>query len=147
MLGHQPASLQLHRLLLSSLLAALGIATAARAEGLLDGTKPLLCVSSEVFDCSGDTTCVEASAEGLNIPDLMRVDPSAKTISALDLEQRDQSSPIESVQVEEARLAFSGNDDQGRGWTLAIARDTGDSVLAVNDATTGLLVFGECTSP
>ena len=131
------------RFLLTSLL--LCIATTAGAEGLFDGTQPLLCVSSEAFDCSGDTACAETSPEGLSVPDLLRVDPGAKTISALDVELRDQSSPIESVQVVEGRLVLSGNDGEGRGWTLAIQQDTGDSVLTVTDATTGLIVFGECT--
>jgi hypothetical protein len=82
----------------------------------------------------------------MRVPDLMRVDPSAKTIRALDVDLRDQSAAIESVQVLEGRLVLSGNDDDaGRGWTLAIQQDTGDSVLSVTDATTGLMVFGECT--
>jgi hypothetical protein len=117
----------------------------AWAEAPFDGTKPLLCVASEAFDCSAGTTCVETSPEGLGVPDLMRVDPSAKTITALDVELRDQSSAIGSVQQTESRLVLSGNDGAGRGWTLTIQQDTGDSVLTVSDATTGLIVFGECT--
>lgn len=133
------------RLLLSFSLLVLGVATAAGAEALFDGTKPLLCASSDAYDCSADTTCVETSPEGLGVPDLMRVDPSAKTISALDVELRDESSEIGSVQQAEGRLVLSGNDGEGRGWTLTIQQDTGDSVLTVTDATTGLIVFGECT--
>jgi hypothetical protein len=133
------------RLLLSLSLLVLGVATAAGAEALFDGTKPLLCASSDAYDCSAEGACVETSPEGLGVPDLMRVDASTKTISALDVEQRDQSSAIGSVEVVEGRLVVSGNDGEGRGWTLAIQRDTGDSVLTVNDATTGLIVFGECT--
>lgn len=124
---------------------AFGIAQAAGAEKPFDGTKPILCASSEAFDCSGDKDCVETTPEGLSVPDLMRVDPSAKTISALDVGLRDRSSAIGSVQVVESRLVLSGNDGEGRGWTLSIQQDTGDSVLSVTDATTGLIVYGECT--
>lgn len=77
----------------------------------------------------------------------MRVDPVAKTLTALDPEQREQSSEIASVRVADGRLLLSGSDGEGRGWTLAIQQDTGDSVLTVSDATTGLIVFGECTAP
>jgi hypothetical protein len=69
----------------------------ARAEEVFDGKQPLLCVSSEAYDCSGEADCVETSPEGLSVPDSMAVDPAAKTLRALD------------------------------------------------DATTGLIVFGECT--
>ena len=145
MASHWLGRVHVSRLLFSSLLFLLGSAATAGAEGLFDGTQPLLCVASEAFDCSGDADCVETSPEGLSIPDLMRVDPSAKTISALDVEQRDQSSAIGSVKVVDGRLVLSGSEGEGRGWTLAIQQNTGDSVLTVNDATTGLIVFGECT--
>jgi hypothetical protein len=122
----------------------LGAASHAGAQSAFDGKQPLICATSEVYDCSGEGECVETSSEGLAVPDLMRVDPAAKTIRALDVEQRDSSSPIGSVQVLEGRLVLSGNDGEGRGWTLAIRQDTGDSVLSVTDATTGLVVYGEC---
>jgi hypothetical protein len=133
------------RAVLSPLVLTLGIASAAASEGQLDGTQPLLCASADAFDCSGET-CLETTPEGLSVPDLMRVDPNAKTITALDIEQRELRSPIGSVQVMDGRLVLSGNDGAGRGWTLAIQQGTGDSVLTVNDATTGLIVFGECAN-
>ena len=123
-----------------------GGVTAARADGLFDGTKALLCVSSEAFDCSGGASCVETTPESLNVPDLMQVDPNAKALRALDVENRGQSSAIDSVHVSEGRLVVSGKPEDGRAWTLAIQQDTGDSVFSVNDAATGLIVFGECTS-
>ena len=86
-----------------------------------------------------------AVLQGLDIPDLMRVDPAAKTITALDVGRRGESSEIASVQVSDGRLVLSGTGGEGRGWTFAIQRDTGDSVLTVNDASTALMIFGECT--
>jgi hypothetical protein len=44
----------------------------------------------------------------------------------------------------DGKLVLSGSDGEGRGWTLAIQQETGDSVLSVTDAATGLIVFGEC---
>lgn len=133
------------RFLASSVLV-LGGLTAARADGVFDGTKTLLCVSSEAFDCSGGASCVETTPESLKVPDLMQVDPSAKALRALDVDQRGQSSAIDSVRVSDGRLIVSGKPEEGRGWTLAIQQDTGDSVFSVNDAATGLIVFGECTT-
>lgn len=134
------------RLLVPSVCMLLGGLTAARADGLFDGTKPLLCVSSEAFDCSGGANCVETSPASLNVPDLMQLDLVAKMLRALDVAQRGKSSAIDSVHVVEGRLVVSGKPEDGRAWTLAIQQDTGDSVLSVNDAATGLIVFGECTS-
>ena len=134
------------RSLASSGLVLLGGLTGARADGVFDGTKALLCVSSEAFDCSGGANCVETSPASLKVPDLMQLDPAAKTLRALDVAQRGQSSAIDSVHVVEGRLVVSGKPEDGRAWTLAIQQDTGDSVLSVNDAATGLIVFGECTS-
>ena len=132
------------RLLLIPLLVSFAAAASGAEGNAFDGTKALLCVSSEAYDCSGDS-CVETSPEGLDIPDLMRVDPAAKTITALDVGRRGESSEIASVQVSEGRLVLSGTGGEGRGWTFAIQRDTGDSVLTVNDASTALMIFGECT--
>lgn len=132
--------------LASCAFALLGSSTTASAEGTFDGTAAFLCVSSEAFDCSGGAACVETSPESLNVPDLMQVDPTAKTLRALDVEQRGRSSAIDSVHVSEGRLVVSGKPEEGRGWTLAVQQDTGDSVFSVNDAATGLIVFGECTS-
>jgi hypothetical protein len=129
---------------LGATILLLGAASQAGAQGPFDGKQPLVCVASEVYDCSGEGDCVETSSEGLAVPDLMRVDPVAKTIRALDVELRDSSSPIGTVEVLEGRLVLSGNDGEGRGWTLAIRQDTGDSVLSLTDATTGLIVYGEC---
>jgi hypothetical protein len=124
-------------------LFALAVAVAAPAGAITtDGSKPLVCAQSRGFDCSGEG-CDEATPQAMNVPDILRVDLKAKTLSALDPELADESMTIASVESPQGRLVLHGSEGD-RGWSLAIDVASGDSVLTVNDPKIGIVVFGEC---
>jgi hypothetical protein len=130
-------------LLLAAGAAALVALPASAAP--VDGSVPLLCVSSRAFDCSGGKACTEASAEGVNMADMLEVDVKAKKITALDADVRGKTSEIAAVSHKDGRLVMSGVDGT-RGWTLAVQDEGGDSVLTVTDNGIALILYGECTA-
>ncbi|MET0151491.1 MAG: hypothetical protein ABW298_02630 [Candidatus Binatia bacterium] len=111
----------------------------------VDGSVPLLCVSSRAFDCSGGKGCTEVSAEGVNMADILEVDVKAKKVRALDADVRGQTSEIAASSHANGRLVISGVDGT-RGWTLAVQEEGGDSVLTVSDSGIALILYGECTA-
>jgi Mrp family chromosome partitioning ATPase len=130
------------------LLLAVGAATLVAlpaSAATVDGSVPLLCVSSRAFDCSSGTGCIEASAEGVNMADMLEVDVKAKKMTALDADIRGRASPIAAVSHANGRLVISGVDGT-RGWTLAIQEAGGHSVLTVSDTGMALILYGECTA-
>jgi hypothetical protein len=128
----------------AALLALVALALPAPAAPL-DGSVPLLCVSSRAFDCSGGDGCVETSAEGVEMADLLLLDVKEKKLTALDEDERGEASAIAAVSHANGRLVVSGVDG-GRGWTLAVQEDGGDSVLTVSDTGIAVIVYGECTA-
>ena len=131
-----------------SLFLAMGAAALLELPALaapVDGSVPLLCVSSRAFDCSSGTGCIEASAEGVNMADMLEVDVKAKKITALDADIRGQTNAIAAVSHANGRLVISGVDG-ARGWTLAIQEEGGHSVLTVSDSGIALILYGECTA-
>jgi hypothetical protein len=96
----------------------------------------------DVFDCS-EKECFEVDSQTVGVPHLLRVDATAKTISALDLELADSVSNLDSVGVEEGKLvarALSGD----RSMVLAVDQATGDAMLTVSDPKLTLVGYGEC---
>ncbi len=126
------------------LLAALALCAAAPARAAaIDGTQVLVCASLHTFDCSAGGTCVESTAEGVNMADLLEVDPKGKKLTALDNDHRGQASEIVEAKEAEGRLVLSGVDG-ARGWKLAIQEESGDSVLTVSDSSIAIVIYGEC---
>ena len=128
----------------AALLALVALALPAHAVPL-DGSAPLLCVSSRAFDCSGGDGCVETSAEGVDMADLLLLDVKEKKLTALDDDERGRASTIAAVSHANGRLVVTGVDGV-RGWTLAVQEDGGKSVLTVSDTGIAVIVYGECTA-
>jgi len=56
-----------------------------------------------------------------------------------------QQKPAGPASLEGGSLVLQGSDE-GVGWSVSVARDSGKMVLTVG-SDIGYLVFGECTTP
>ena len=81
--------------------------------------------------------------EEIELPAKLKVDFGAKKLVTPD---GSRSSPIRSVDVEEAVLIVQGSQN-GRGWSLAIDRATGHMSGTIAEAAGSFVVNGSCTSP
>ena len=108
----------------------------------LDTSSPILCAMVDVFDCS-EKECVEVESQTVGVPHLLRVDATAKTIRALDLELEGAVSQLDSMGVEEGKLVAREHSDD-RSMVLAVDQATGDAMLTVTDLKLTLVGYGEC---
>ena len=125
-----------------SSLALVLLAAPLSSQAALDTSAPLVCAIVDVFDCSGDQ-CIEVESEAVGVPDLVRVDPGAKTITALDPELESALSKLESLEVEEGKLVARALAAD-RSLVLAIDQASGDATLTVSDVKLTLVSYGEC---
>jgi hypothetical protein len=120
--------------------AALGLAGAARAEGL-DATQPLVCALAEASECDGVAKCADVAVADIDLPPALRVDFAAKQLVS---EDGARTSPIAAVETLEAVVVLQGHQN-GRGWTMVIERATGHLSAAVADAEGSFALAGACT--
>ena len=93
------------RLDIKLMVAALCVAVAPAVAADFDGSKPLICSTIETHDCAVGTNCMRGLAEDINVPQFIRIDLVAKTISADTAHARElrQTSPFAGVLSEPER--------------------------------------------
>jgi hypothetical protein len=121
------------------LAAALCVAAAPALAADFDGSKPLICSSIEAHDCGLGITCERAIAEDLNVPQFIRLDFTAKTMSA-----RGRSSNMQSYTRSSGMLIVQGVENS-RAFSITISEQTGKLVGAIAADEEGFMIFGACT--
>jgi hypothetical protein len=110
----------------------------------LDGKAPFLCAVVEALECTADGACERRSAEDVNLPPFIKVDPTAKTIAAP--EPGGPMAPVHDVASVDGKLVLHGGQ-RGRGWSAVIVGATGKMSVSVVDEAATFVVFGACTVP
>jgi hypothetical protein len=124
---------------LNLLAAAMSIAVAPAFAADFDGSKPLICASIEAHDCGLGITCERAIAEDLNVPQFIRVDFTAKTLSA-----RGRTTKMQSHARSDGMLIVQGVEN-ARAFSITISEQTGKLVGAIAADEEGFMIFGACT--
>ena len=133
------------RRLASFVLASAVVLAAGPGGAADDAAGAFVCGFVDVFDCSaGD--CVEMQSEIVRVPDVLRIDPAAKTMTALDKEFGGASSPVDSIATEDGRTMVRAKQGD-RSFVLSVEATSGDAILAVTDAKLSLVAYGECAAP
>ena len=118
------------------LLAVPGAATA----GGVDGSKPMLCAVTETVECAYEGECVHGSAEDVNVPPFLVVDPKAKQLSE---HRGERKSPVQTVFEKDGQVVLQGYEN--RAWSMAISKETGRLSATATGPEAGFVVFGICT--
>jgi hypothetical protein len=118
---------------------ALCVAAASAAAADFDGSKPLICSAIETHDCIAGTLCDRGLAEDINVPQFIRLDFAAKTLSA-----RGRSSPMKSFARGDGMLVIQGFENK-RAVSITINEQSGKLVGAVAADQEGFIIFGACT--
>ncbi len=111
-----------------------------------DGSTELICSFMEAIECDREGTCAEGEADDVLLADFVRIDFKKKQMTLLDEERRGETTAIQRIEKLEDRLMLQGIEG-ARGWSLTIAYDSGDTVLAVSGSGAAFVAFGECTRP
>ena len=123
------------------------IATPAFA---LDTSQPLLCATTQAFECIDGAGCSSVLPEAVNAPTFMRVDVKKKNLRVF---QEGPPTKIVSVTNIENRIVLQGAEDgssersDGNGWTLSIETQTGRFVGSIAAEQASITLFGACTEP
>lgn len=124
------------------ILCVAGAAGVALAGGL-DGTAPVVCATSETFDCASGAQCVTDSPEAINLPRLIRFDFAAKKAFTKRASGEERVAPISVQELQDGELILQGIQN-GFAWSMAISQESGDMSLAIAGGGAGLVVFGSC---
>ena len=126
------------------LVLGLGLMPYAHAAATYDGSVPLICALIEVMDCEPGTDCQRGAPESVNLPQFLKLNFTEKTLSTTEAAQRQQSTPIKNIEQYDSRMILQGVED-GRPWSLIIAKETGKMSATVADDQVGFVIFGACT--
>ena len=128
--------------------AAIILSVAACGEvalaGGIDGTAPVVCATSETFDCGPNRQCIADSPEAVNIPRLIRLDFTAKKAFTKRMNGEERVAQISVQTAQEGELLLQGVQN-GFGWTMTISQESGDMALTIAGRQAGFVVFGTCT--
>jgi hypothetical protein len=122
----------------------LGMAPYPLAAASFDGSVPLICALIEVFDCAVGADCQRGTPESVNLPQFVKLDFSGKTLSTTEDAQGKKVTPIKHVEQFGNNLMLQGGEE-GRGWSLILAKEGGKMSATVADDGVGFVIFGACT--
>jgi hypothetical protein len=128
------------------------ISTSAMA-GNFDGSKELICAVMDIAECGPGGKCQQVTAEDVGIPLFLKIDFKKNKISATHSDGTQKSTTIERSEKVDGKLIIQGAEDgiegvrDGLGWSLAIAEETGKTVLTASGDEVGFVIFGACTLP
>lgn len=138
--------------MLNALILASGSLALPVAASPFDGAQPLICASTEILECIPGADCNRVAADTIDAPRFIRIDFSAKELSAERVGGNRRVSQIERSETVDGKLMLQGAEDgvegvrDGLGWTLAIAQETGNMTLTASGDDVGFVIFGACTA-
>ena len=118
-----------------------------------DGSKPLICAVMNLVECQPGGRCQQVTAEDAGIPQFFKINFKEKKISATQPDGSTRSTAIENFEKIDGKIIIQGAEDgiegvrDGVGWSLAIAEETGKTVLTASGDEVGFVIFGACTLP
>jgi hypothetical protein len=121
--------------------------------GDFDGSKELICAVMNLVECQPGGKCQQVTAEDVGIPHFWKINFKEKKISAIQADGSKRSTTIENFEKIDGKIIIQGAEDgiegvrDGVGWSLAIAEETGKTVLTASGDEVGFVMFGACTLP
>ena len=131
----------MRRLAALAIAAALGMASVALGADF-DGKQELVCSAGEAAECDTAALCEKVVAGEIDLPGVIHVDFKKKVVRSADGQR---SSPIRSVDVEEAALIVQGSQN-GRGWSMVIERASGKLTGTIAEVEGAFVLAGSCAN-
>lgn len=115
------------------------------ASAALDGSAPMLCAINTIMECDETGQCQRHSAlQHPDFPSFLRVNVPQGLIT--DGTNSGRRTEIKSSTRLDGQLILHGGEN-GRGWSAAIAEDTGRMTAGVVASDFTFALFGACTTP
>lgn len=129
--------------LIAGIFAATFIFPAAQARA--EAKDAVLCALTKSFACLADEGCREVPIQEMNLPRFVKVDFGTRAITSLDKMVDRPATTFTAIDRLEGTIVLHGLDR--RGWSAAIAEDTGSMTLTASGSDEGFVVFGNCVMP
>ena len=133
----------MRRLIAIGALVGLGVLPSAAPAAPLDGSAPMLCALSSVFECTRKGECERINAEEAGIPAFIRVNVPQRLLSSVD---GARTSPIVNVQRANGQLMIQGMQNE-RVWGAAIDEESGRMSATAGEAEGAFVLVGNCIAP
>jgi hypothetical protein len=140
---------------ISALLITVGLFTALASTQVLagdfDGSRPLVCASVKVFECSQVEGCEEVTLEEVGLPQFSIIDFREKIIRPTKESGLDRTTRIENAKRVAGKMIIQGAEEglegvrEGLGWTIAISEESGRWVLSASGDGVAFVAYGACT--
>jgi hypothetical protein len=125
------------RLFLSA--AALLLSVQIVYAGDFDGTKKLICATTQAMDCVSGQECVKGRPTDIGAPKFLRIDFAQKAV-----EGPKRTTPITSMDKSNEQIVLQGNE-LGFGWTIALDQEEGEIIATMVNRDGAFVLFGSCT--
>ncbi len=108
-----------------------------------DKSAEILCSVTKVIECDSYGDCMVSTAEGINIPQFLKIDLLGKTMADASLKDSPQKSAIRSMIRENGEIIMQGSEN-GRGFTMVVDETSGKFSATISEDSFGFIVFGAC---
>jgi len=120
-----------------------GLGTSGAVAEPLDGKRPVICASFVAVSCDATGDCASGTAEGVNLPEMFRVDLQSATVRTSRADGTIVNTKVERVQTDGAQIVLHGAE-AGRAWSATVEKASGRMVIAVAGDREAFAVFGTC---
>lgn len=133
-----------------NLMTVMAVATLAMSGSALalDTSEPILCASTNVFECTDGGACESVLPEDVNAPTFLRFDLKKKQVK---VNKSDDPAKVQNFAEIDGRIVMQGvsegreNAVDGTAWTITIEEDSARMVATAALQQAALVIFGACT--
>ena len=121
------------------LAAVIFLTTQAASASEYDGSKKLICATTEAMECAAGEECIKTRVNDIGAPKFLNIDFAQKAIAGPK-----RTTPIAFMDKGEDQIVLQGNE-LGFGWTIALDQVSGDMILTLVNRDGAFVLFGSCT--
>ena len=103
----------------------------------------LLCSVINVVECEAQSGCIASTAEEINIPQFIKADLAGKQLSNAAVKDGARHTAIKNLERNERKIIMQGSEN-GRGWSIIVANETGKFSATISEQNFGFIIFGSC---
>ena len=123
------------------LAAAIFLNTHMVSAGEFDGSKKLICATTNAMDCVSGQECVKGRPGDIGAPKFLSIDFAQRTVQGPN-----RTTAIASMDKGEDQILLQGSE-LGFGWTIALDQESGDMTVTLVNRDGAFVLFGSCTPP
>jgi hypothetical protein len=119
--------------------AAIFLSTPAVSASDFDGSKKLICATTQAMDCAAGEECVKSRINDIGAPKFLSIDFGQRTVQGPK-----RTTAVASMEKGEDQIVLQGHE-LGFGWTIALDQESGDMTITLVNRDGAFVLFGSCT--